>query len=115
MKTFLKNTLLAIAVQALLAGVSLLVVFLFHLSRETWLVGWVRIYTPTIILIMMLFMLFTTSRNLGLALALGFLLGAALYGAMFSLIVKVYRNHKTLNRIDNAIAPETHSTETIID
>jgi hypothetical protein len=94
MKPFFKTTLLAIAVQALLAGVTLLIFFLFPLPKETGLIGWGRIYSPTIILVMILFMLFSFSRNLGIALVLGFLLGALLYGATFSFILNSYRKYK---------------------
>jgi hypothetical protein len=115
MKFFLKNTLLGIAVQLLLGGVSLLVFWLFDLPEDSWLIVWGRIYSPTIILVMGLFMIFSSIRNLALALALGVLLGATLYGAIFSLLVRFYRNYRELNQTITSITHETNPPEKIID
>ena len=115
MKIFLKNTFLATVVQAILVGVTLLVVYLFHLPQETWLMVWVRIYAPPILLVMMLFMLFTSIRNLGIALALGFLLGALLYGAIFSFTLRLYRSYKASQQVSINLSHETNSPAKTIE
>ena len=99
MKFFLKDAALAIAIQTALAGVTLLLFYLLQLPNDTWVLQWLRIYTPTILLVMILFMLFTKTRNLILALGLGFLLGAFLYGAIFSFILNLYRKHQASDQI----------------
>src|SRR5262245_49131554 len=113
MKIFLKDTALAVGVQAILVAVSFLLFFLFKLP-EAYL-WWLRIYAPATLLVMGILMGITTSRNLILALGLGFLLGASLYGAIFSFFLSSYRKHRALNRVSTTITPETNSPENLID